>query len=100
MWDITRTNEKGINTERVIYRVPHEREGDIKMLKKHEGEKTYQGISLPLELVTRIEMLIADNALGYNSRTEFIKEAVRMRLDEIEEKVVQLERIKKALEKE
>lgn len=55
---------------------------------------------MPLELVTRIEMLIADNALGYNSRTEFIKEAVRMRLDEIEEKVVQLERIKKALEKE
>jgi len=38
--------------------------------------------------------------VGYNSRTEFIKEAVRMRLDELEEKVVQLERIKKALEKE
>ena len=34
------------------------------------------------------------------TETEFIKEAVRMRLDEIEEKVVQLERIKKALEKE
>ena len=70
------------------------------MLKKHEGEKTYQGISLPLELVTRIEMLIADNALGYNSRTDFIKEAVRMRLDELELKDLELKRIKEQLSKE
>ncbi len=67
------------------------------MLKKHEGEKTYQGISLPLELVTRIEMLIADNALGYNSRTEFIKEAVRFRLDELEQKNQLLKKLKKEL---
>ena len=67
------------------------------MLKKHEGEKTYQGISLPLELVTRIEMLIADNALGYNSRTEFIKEAVRFRLDELEQKNQLLKKVKKEL---
>ncbi len=61
--------------------------------------KGYKSTALPEDLIERIETVVKAN-VGYISVIDFIKEAVRMRLDEIEEKVVQLERIKKALEKE
>lgn len=61
--------------------------------------KGYKSTALPEDLIERIETVVKAN-VGYISVIDFIKEAVRMRLDEIKEKVVQLERIKKALEKE
>lgn len=61
--------------------------------------KGYKSTALPEDLIERIKTVVKAN-VGYISVIDFIKEAVRMRLDEIEEKVVQLERIKKALEKE
>ncbi len=61
--------------------------------------KGYKSTALPEDLIERIETVVKAN-VGYISVIDFIKEAVRFRLDEIEEKVVQLERIKKALEKE
>jgi len=73
---------------------------------KHEGKsigrKKFRTIALPESLIDRIVELVGDeeNGHGYATVPEFVKEAIRMRLDEIEEKVVQLERIKKALEKE
>ncbi len=61
--------------------------------------KGYRSTNLPDDLMNRIELVVKAN-VGYISVMDFIKEVVRMRLDEIEEKVVQLERIKKALENE
>ena len=61
--------------------------------------KGYKSTALPEDLIERIETVVKAN-VGYISVIDFKKEAVRFRLDEIEEKVVQLERIKKALEKE
>ena len=79
----------------MLIRVGSERRKN--MLKKQEGKKDYQGISLPFDLINRIDLLISDGTLGYNSRTEFIKEAVRIRLDDLEEKNKVLQKLKKEL---
>lgn len=48
--------------------------------------KEYQGISLPLGLIHRIDNIIENKQLGYNSKSDFIKEAIRLRIESMEDK--------------
>lgn len=70
------------------------------MLTEKEGQnmppRGYKSTALPEDLINRVEVVVASN-IGYISVIDFIKEAIRMRLDEVEQKVIELERIKKQL---
>ena len=61
--------------------------------------KGYKSTALPEDLIERIETVVKAN-VGYISVIDFIKEAVRMRLDELELKDLELKRIKEQLSKE
>ncbi|RLI75667.1 CopG family transcriptional regulator [Archaeoglobales archaeon] len=43
----------------------------------------YRTIRLPKDLVAEIEELIKDKSLGYVSKADFVKDAVRRRLEEL-----------------
>jgi len=45
--------------------------------------KKFVSISLPKDLVDKVDLIIKAGMLGYDSRPEFIKEAVRKRLSEL-----------------
>ena len=45
--------------------------------------KRYTNIALPEELVEEIKKAIEDSNLGYKSKSEFVKEAVRNSLKEL-----------------
>lgn len=48
------------------------------------GKKdSYRTIRLPKELVEEIEKIIRDKSLGYTSKADFVKDAVRRRIEEI-----------------
>ena len=47
---------------------------------------SYRHISLPRELVDRIEKLVKEGRYGYRTVTEFVKDAVRRRLEELEKR--------------
>jgi len=59
--------------------------------------KEHQGASLPKELLRRIDYIVQESDLGYTSRADFVKEAVRQKLDEVERKLLELEKLKKEL---
>ena len=73
---------------------------------KHEGKsigrKKFRTIALPKSLIDRIVELVGDeeNGHGYATVPEFVKEAIRMRLEELELKDLELKRIKEQLSKE
>lgn len=73
---------------------------------KHEGKsigrKKFRTIALPESLIDRIVELVGDeeNGHGYATVPEFVKEAIRMRLEELELKDLELKRIKEQLSKE
>lgn len=46
--------------------------------------KSYRHVSLPEDLVRRIERIIKKEKYGYQSIAEFVKDAIRRRLEEIE----------------
>jgi hypothetical protein len=49
-------------------------------------DKTYQPISIPIELYEQIEKYISANPfLGYKTVPEFIKDSIRRRLEELKE---------------
>ncbi|MCP8310750.1 MAG: ribbon-helix-helix domain-containing protein [Candidatus Methylarchaceae archaeon HK01B] len=45
--------------------------------------KKFASVSLPKELIDKIDSIIRDGRYGYESRPEFIKEAIRKRLSEL-----------------
>jgi metal-responsive CopG/Arc/MetJ family transcriptional regulator len=47
----------------------------------------WKTIQLPEELLKRVDDLVSKPELGYTSRSEFIKEAVRLRAETLEAKV-------------
>ena len=47
----------------------------------------WKTIQLPEELLKRVDDLVSKPELGYTSRSEFIKEAVRLRIESLETKV-------------
>jgi len=44
---------------------------------------SYRSLRIPETLVSKIEKVIEDEELGYSSISEFVKDAVRRRLEEI-----------------
>lgn len=45
--------------------------------------KKFASVSLPKELIDKIDLIIKNGRFGYESRPEFIKEAIRKRLSEL-----------------
>ena len=49
-----------------------------------DASKKYRSISLPSELIDKIEQIICEHPeLGYSSVSEFVKEALRTKISEI-----------------
>ena len=48
------------------------------------SKRQWKTIQLPEELLRRVDGLVAASSLGYTSRAEFIKEAVRLRVEAME----------------
>ncbi len=46
--------------------------------------KAYRSLRIPEELITKVEDVLHSKNLGYASISEFLKDAVRRRLEEIE----------------
>jgi metal-responsive CopG/Arc/MetJ family transcriptional regulator len=53
------------------------------MRKKFQGRGTFISVSIPESLIYEIDKILEKEKLGYESRPEFIKEAVRKRLEEL-----------------
>lgn len=47
------------------------------------GAKTFTTVAIPEELIKEVDNIIKEKKLGYRSRPEFIKEAIRKLLREI-----------------
>ena len=47
------------------------------------GRGTFISVSIPESLIVEIDKILEKEKLGYESRPEFIKEAVRKRLEEL-----------------
>jgi metal-responsive CopG/Arc/MetJ family transcriptional regulator len=58
--------------------------GDRKMTSAKRPQ--WKTIQLPEELLKRVDDLVGKPELGYTSRSEFIKEAVRLRVETLETK--------------
>ena len=54
------------------------------MTASKRGEQSKTKIQLLEGLLHRVDDLVAVSDLGYSSRTEFVKEAVRMRVEDLE----------------
>jgi len=50
---------------------------------KHED---YTSVSIPKEMMMRIDQIVSDGKLAYVSTGEFVRDAVRRLLEELEEK--------------
>ena len=48
-----------------------------------EKENRFVSVSIPADIIEQIDSVIASRRLGYDSRPELIKDAVRRRLEEI-----------------
>jgi len=48
------------------------------------SKRRWKTIQLPEELLERVDVVVAAPELGYTSRAEFIKEAVRLRVESME----------------
>ena len=47
----------------------------------------WKTVQLPEDLLERVDKVVGQGSIGYSSRAEFIKEAVRLRLEEVEKKL-------------
>lgn len=52
-----------------------------------QSSSRWKTVQLPEELLNRVDKLVSVKELGYTSRSEFIKEAVRLRLEEVEKHI-------------
>ena len=57
-----------------------------------QHKRGWKTIQLPEELLDRVDSLVERPELGYTSRAEFIKEAVRLRVEALEAQVREKER--------
>ncbi len=56
--------------------------------------KGYANISVPEELLKEVEKVVNEKILGYRSPSEFVIEAVRKRVEEIERLKIEKEKIR------
>lgn len=61
-----------------------EKQKFFKQNKKLKKMAKYTNIGLPEDLIEKIDEVIKNSKLGYKSRGEFVKEAVRRSLKELE----------------
>ena len=54
------------------------------LMKVAENKRRWKTVQLPEELLQRVDDVVAAAELGYTSRAEFIKEAVRLRVEAME----------------
>lgn len=47
--------------------------------------KGWHTITLPDSLLNEVEQIVNNNAMGYSSKSEFIREAIRQRILELKE---------------
>jgi len=47
-------------------------------------KRPWKTVQLPEDLIKEVDKIAATPGLGYTSRSEFIKEAIRLRIQEIE----------------
>jgi metal-responsive CopG/Arc/MetJ family transcriptional regulator len=59
--------------------------GDRKMTSAKRLQ--WKTIQLPEELLRRVDDLVDKRELGYTSRSEFVKEAVRLRVETLETRI-------------
>jgi len=57
-----------------------------------QRKRGWKTIQLPEELLNRVDELVRRPELGYTSRSEFIKEAVRLRVEALESQIHEKER--------
>lgn len=50
-------------------------------------KRGWKTIQLPEELLNRVDDIVRRPELGYTSRSEFIKEAVRLRVEQVENRI-------------
>jgi len=68
----------------------YSKQGEIPLTNRRKrGWKTIQ---LPEELLNRVDKLVERPELGYTSRSELVKEAVRLRVEALETQVKEKER--------
>ena len=48
---------------------------------------TWKTVQLPEDLLNKVDGIVKIKELGYASRGEFVREAVRLRVEQIEEKL-------------
>ena len=58
--------------------------GEESMNVSENSKRRWKTIQLPEELLQRVDDVVAAQELGYTSRAEFIKEAVRLRVEAME----------------
>ncbi|MEM3437242.1 MAG: ribbon-helix-helix domain-containing protein [Nitrososphaerales archaeon] len=51
--------------------------------KKEGGRQDYQPIAIPRDIIEMIDKIIADGRFIYVSRNDFVRDAVRRRIEEI-----------------
>jgi len=51
---------------------------------KHGQRRGWKTIQLPEDLLSVVDEIVGRPKLGYTSRSEFVKEAVRLRIEEIQ----------------
>ena len=56
----------------------------VDSMKVTENKRKWKTIQLPEELLQRVDDMVAAPELGYTSRAELVKEAVRLRVEELE----------------
>jgi len=49
-----------------------------------DSSRRWKTVQLPAKLLDHVDQIVNIRELGYTSRSEFIKEAVRLRIEEIE----------------
>lgn len=56
----------------------------VDSMKLSENKRRWKTIQLPAELLQRVDDVVAALELGYTSRSEFVKESVRLRVEVME----------------
>ena len=51
---------------------------------EEKEKRSWKTVQIPESLIDKVDELVAIPELGYSSRSEFIKEAIRLRIFEVE----------------
>lgn len=67
---------------------------------KSIGRENFRTLALPRSLIERVQKIVGkENGHDYSTVPEFVKEAIRIRLEEVEMREIELKRLKEELKK-